>query len=104
MASWKPGNQPKLAREVGGKADFGVPEGVRPTRERDYVSENTKRSDRWAATTPSSEHEGGRTSGAGAIDSGPGSGSGGDLDTDILGVGQGGSGISASGPGDAPGP
>jgi hypothetical protein len=105
LSSWKPGSEPQEARNVGGKGDFGVPAGPGPTRERDYVSENTRASDPGSAKARSGEEpEGVRTSGAGAADEGVGSGSEGDIDTDILGVGTGGSGISASGPGDPPGP
>ena len=104
MNSWKAGSQPERAAGVGSDRDFGVPAGTEPSRDRDYVSQNTKRSDRGAARPPSHEHDGVRTSGAGADYSGPGSGSGGDIDTDIVGVGTGGSGVAQSGPDDRPGP
>ena len=103
MASWKPGSEAGEAKNVGGTGDFGVPEGSGPSRQRDYVSDNTRASDRGAAKPRSGEEEGVRTSGVGALDEGVGSGSGGDVDTDILGIGDGGSTLSASGPGDAPG-
>lgn len=103
MASWKPGSEAEQAKDVKAPGDFGVPVGSGPTRERDYVSENTKMSDPGAAKPHSFEHEGVRTSGTGSVVEGTGSGSEGDIDTDILGVGTGASGISASGPGDQPG-
>jgi hypothetical protein len=104
MKSWKPGSQPEQAAEVGSRGDFGVPEGIGPSADRDYVSENTKRSDPGASRPASHEHDGVRTSGAGADYSGPGSASGGDIDTDIVGVGTGGSGLAQSGPDDRTGP
>lgn len=100
MASWKPGSEATKAKDVGGEGDFGVPVGTGRTRDRDYVSENTRRSDPGAAQARSGEEEGTRTTGAGATASGDGSGSGGDLDTDILGVGTGGTGVSIAGPDD----
>ena len=105
FSSWKPGSESNEAKDVGGKADFGVPAGAGPSRERDYVNENTKRSDPGAAQPMDWEHDGRRDHGAGSPDSGPGSGSGGDVDTDFVGVGTGGSGIAASGEiGRPPGP
>lgn len=103
MTSWKPGSDAASAKHVGAQGDFGVPTGAGPTRGRDYVSENTKRSDPGNALPRSGEQEGLRTTGAGAFVSGEGSGSGGDLDTDIVGVGTGGSGVSVSGPSDRTG-
>jgi hypothetical protein len=89
-----PGSSIEDARAVGGKGDFGVPEGE--VAERTYTSMNTKRSDPGAAPMRSGL-DGSRTSGVGGNSSGPGSSSGGDLDTDIVGVGTGGSGVAASG-------
>jgi hypothetical protein len=100
MASWKPGSDAAGAKDVAGKGDFGVPVGAGPSRERDYVSENTKRSDPGNAMPRSGEEEGLRTTGAGATAGGDGSGSGGDLDPDIIGLGAGGSGVSVAGPAD----
>jgi hypothetical protein len=99
MASWKPGSEAAQAKDVAGRGDFGVPAGAGPSRERDYVSGNTKRSDPGNAMPRSGEEEGLRTTGAGAAAAGDGSGSGGDLDPDIIGVGTG-TGISISGPSD----
>jgi hypothetical protein len=105
MSNWKPGSEPELAKDVASRGDFGAPVGSGPSRDRDYVNENTKRADPGATQPRSSEHDGVRTAGAGADDSGTGSGSGGDVDTDIIGFGAGGSTISASGPdGYKPGP
>jgi hypothetical protein len=97
MASWKPGSEAEKAKDVGGKGDFGVPMGSGPSRDRDYVNENTKMSDPGAAHPFDWEHDGVRDHGVGARNVGPGSGSGGDVDTDIIGVGTGGSGVAASG-------
>jgi hypothetical protein len=99
----KVGSDPEAARHaVGGKGDFGVPVDKGRTRDLDYVSENTKHSDRGAAQPKSSEFDGLRTHGAGGIASGDGTSSGGDLDPDIIGVGGTG-GIAASGPDERPG-
>ena len=103
MASWKPGSEAAEAKNVGGQGDFGVPAGAGTTREREYVSENTKMSDPGAAKPRSSEFDGVRTGGAGAVFEGDGSGSEGDIDTDVIGIGSG-AGLSAEGPGDAAGP
>jgi hypothetical protein len=103
MASWKPGSEADQAKNVGGQGDFGVPVGSGPSRDRDYVTENTKMSDPGAAKPRSGEQDGVRTSGAGWTADGDGAGSGGDVDTDILGLGTGG-GIAATGPDGAPGP
>jgi hypothetical protein len=97
MASWKPGSDAASAGKVAGEGDFGVPAGAGPSRERDYVSGNTKRSDPGNAMPRSGEDDGLRTTGAGAQAAGDGSGSGGDLDPDIIGVGTG-TGVSISGP------
>jgi hypothetical protein len=98
-ASLKPGSSAEDAQKVGGKGDFGAPEGGLSgrTAERDYVSRNTKVSDPGAANAWDFEHDGVRDHGAGGRDTGPGSASGGDIDPDILGVGTGGSGVSLSG-------
>lgn len=88
-----PGSSAEDAKAVGGKGDFGVPEG--DVAERTYTSVNTKRSDPGAAPVRSGS-DGSRTSGVGGYNSGVGSSSGGDLDTDIVGVGTGG-GVAASG-------
>src|SRR5436305_3167360 len=104
MASWKPGSDAASAKDVAGKGDFGVPVGNGPSRDRDYVSENTKRSDPGNAMPRSGEEEGLRTTGTGAAAAGDGSGSGGDLDPDILGVGTGGTGVAMSGPSARTGP
>lgn len=103
MASWKPGSEPQRASEVGSEGDFGVPVGAGPSRDRDYVNENTKRSDPGATQPFDWEHDGKRDHGAGARDSGPGSGSAGDLDPDLIGFGTGG-GVAASPADEAPGP
>jgi hypothetical protein len=101
MASWKPGSEAELAKDVVSKGDFGVHVEKATRAERDYVNRNTKVSDPGAAQPWSRESiDGARTSGAGAHDGGVGSGSGGDIDTDIIGVGTGGSGLSQSGPSD----
>jgi hypothetical protein len=97
FASWKPGSESAEAKNVGGEGDFGAPAGAGPNRDRDYVNENTKRSDPGATQPMDWEHDGKRDHGAGARDSGPGSGSGGDLDPDFVGI-AGGGGIAASGP------
>ena len=104
MASWKPGSDAASAKDVKADGDFGVPVGTGPSRERDYVSENTKRSDPGNAMPRSGEEEGLRTTGAGATAGGDGSGSGGDLDPDVIGFGAGGGGLSISGPSDHSGP
>ena len=99
MNTWKPGSEPARARNVAARGDFGVPVGTGRTRDRDYVTQNTKRIDRGTQHPASHEHDGDRSSGAGGTYSGPGSSSGGDLDTDITGVGFGG-GVSQAGPDD----
>lgn len=99
LESWKPGSEPEAAGQVGSPDDFGVPVGSGPSRDRDYVSENTKRSDRGAAQARSGEDDGQRTTGAGASASGVGSSSAGDVDTDTTGVGFGT--VAQSGPGGA---
>lgn len=99
MASWRPGSEAAEAKDVAGRGDFGVPVGNGPSLERDYVSQNTKRSDPGNAQPRSGEEEGLRTTGAGATASGDGSGSGGDLDTDFIGVGTS-TGLSISAPSD----
>src|SRR2546423_264094 len=104
MASWKPGSDAAGAKDVAGRGDFGVPAGAGASRDRDYVSENTKRSDPGNAMPRSGEEEGLRTTGTGAAAAGDGSGSGGDLDPDILGVGTGGTGVAMSGPSARTGP
>ena len=98
LTNWKPGSQAEDARNVAPPGDFGAPVGAARTADRDYVSRNTKRSDRGNMHPASHEREGDRSSGAGAPASGPGSSSGGDVDTDITGVGFGGSGIAQAGP------
>lgn len=102
MASWKPGSEADQAKNVAGKGDFGVPESSGPGGEREYTSENTRRSDRGVTQPMDWEHDGRRDHGAGAPDSGPGSQSGGDVDNDLIGFGTGG-GVSASGPDLRPG-
>ena len=104
MASWKPGSESEEAKDVAAPGDFGVPVGTGPSRERDYVNENTKRSDPGAAQHADWEEIGVRDHGAGAPASGPGSSSAGDLDPDIVGVGTGGAGIAQAAPDDPPGP
>lgn len=105
LQNWKPGSEPEKAAEVGSDKDFGVPAGDGPSRQRDYVSTNTRSADPGATQPFSWEHDGVRDHGAGGRDSGPGSASGGDLDPDLLGFGTEGGGVSQSGPGDAaPGP
>ena len=102
MASWKPGSESADAKNVAAKGDFGVPVGSGPSRERDYVTQNTKRADPGAAVARSGDVDGGdgvRTTGAGGAATGEGSSSGGDLDTDVIGLGTG-SGIAAGGPDD----
>jgi len=106
-AALKPGSSAEDAHKVGGKGDFGAPEGglTGRTAERDYTSRNTKVSDPGASAPYDFEHDGVRDHGAGGRDTGPGSASGGDIDPDIIGVGTGGSGVAASGNiGRAPGP
>jgi hypothetical protein len=103
MASWKPGSESADAKNVAGKGDFGVPVGSGPSRERDYVTENTRMSDPGAAKPRSGEVDGVRTTGVGAAAEGDGSGSEGDIDTDFIGVGTGGTGVAATGPGDTSG-
>jgi hypothetical protein len=104
FASWKPGSESAEAKNVGGEGDFGAPVGAGPNRERDYVNENTKRSDPGAAQPLDWEHDGKRDHGVGKPDSGPGSGSGGDLDPDFVGI-AGAGGVAASGEiGRPPGP
>jgi hypothetical protein len=101
----KPGSDPREARKVGGKGDFGARAGGARTADRDYASRNTKMSDPGAAQPMDFEQDGVRDHGAGGRANGPGSASGGDLDTDIVGVGTGGSGIATSGvTGRPPGP
>ena len=99
MSSWKPGSESAEAKNVEAKGDFGVPVGSGPSRERDYVTQNTKRADPGAAPARSGEDGGdsARTSGAGGAASGEGSSSGGDIDPDFVGV-AGGSGLSVAGP------
>ncbi len=75
-----PGSSLEDAKAVGGKGDFGVPEGN--VVERTYTSRNTKRSDPNAVPARSGSDES-RTSGAGGSNSGLGSSSGGDIDMDI---------------------
>ncbi|HZN66674.1 MAG TPA: hypothetical protein VFB66_15395 [Tepidisphaeraceae bacterium] len=105
MASWKPGSDAASAKDVKAEGDFGVPAGSGPSRQREYVSENTKMSDPGAAKPRSGEDpDGVRTSGAGWTAEADGSGSEGDIDTDVLGVGTGGTGVAATGPDDTPGP
>lgn len=94
----KVGSDPAAAAKFGGKNDFGVPE-TGHERDRAYVSQETRHSDR-GNSTPRGGSDGGRTSGVGGRDSGPGSFSGGDIDPDIVGVGTGGNTISQSGPDD----
>ena len=103
MASWKPGSEAASAKDVKAEGDFGVPVGSGTTRQREYVSENTKMADPGAAKPFSHEFDGRRTAGAGARFEGDGSGSEGDLDPDVIGFG-GGTGIAASGPGAESGP
>src|SRR3954451_50343 len=88
-ASLKPGSSSEDARKVGGKGDFGAPEGGGAGRvaERDYVSRHTKGRGPGATAPFDFEHDGVRDHGAGGRDSGPGSASGGDVDPDIVGVG-----------------
>src|SRR5215213_7958399 len=102
MASWKPGSEAAEAKNVVAKGDFGVPVGSGPSRERDYVTQNTKRSDPGVAQARSGEDgaDGARTTGAGGVAAGVGSSSGGDIDTDLIGVGTGGTGVAQAGPDD----
>ena len=104
LANWKPGSESGQAKDVAAPGDFGVPVGTGPSRDRDYVSDNTRRSDPGASQPADWEQIGVRDHGAGAPASGPGSSSAGDLDPDIVGVGTAGSGIAQSAPDDAPGP
>src|SRR5437667_12211410 len=70
MASWKPGSEAEKAKNVEAKGDFGVPVGSGPSRERDYVTQNTKRADPGAAPPRSGADDGGeglRTPGAGGF-------------------------------------
>jgi len=100
MASWKPGSESADAKNVAAKGDFGVPVGSGPSRERDYVTQNTKRADPGAAVARSGDVDGGdgvRTTGAGGAATGEGSSSGGDIDTDVIGVGTG-TGLAGAGP------
>ena len=104
FAEWKPGSESAEAKNVGGKGDFGAAVGAGPSRDRDYVNENTKRADPGATQPMGWEHDGKRDHGVGAADSGPGSASAGDLDPDFVGV-AGGAGLATSGTiGRAPGP
>ena len=104
FASWKPGSESDQAKNVGSEGDFGAPVGAGPSRDRDYVNENTKRADPGATQPMDWEHDGKRDHGVGAADSGPGSASAGDLDPDFVGI-AGGSGLSTSGNiGRPPGP
>jgi hypothetical protein len=100
LASWKPGSEADKAKFVKSRGDFGIPVGSSPTLDREYVSQNTRRSDPGATQPYGWEHQGVRDHGAGARDAGPGSASGGDLDPDIVGVGTGGEGLAQSGPDD----
>ena len=104
MANWKPGSESGEAKDVAAPGDFGVPVGSGPSRERDYVNENTRRSDPGVSQPADWEEIGVRDHGAGAPASGPGSSSAGDLDPDIVGVGTGGTGVAQSAPDDSPGP
>ena len=100
MENWKPGNEPPQNDAPG---DFGAPAGESHPLERDYVSQNTKRSDPGVAQPRSGESANGtRTSGVGGSASGDGSSSGGDINTDVIGIGTG-SGVAVSGPDDEPG-
>lgn len=98
LTTWKPGSEAERARDVASPGDFGAHVTASRRGDRDYVSRNTKRSDRGAQQPFSHEQTGDRTSGALGRNSGPGSSSGGDIDTDIVGVGTGGSGVSQGGP------
>src|SRR3954454_24005018 len=92
----KVGSDPKAARQIGGKRDFGVPE-AGSVRDRQYVSEEIKANDPGRAPEHSG-NTGNRVTGAGGNASGVGSSSGGDVDTDLIGVGTGGTGIAQDGP------
>jgi hypothetical protein len=82
----KPGSSTADAAKVGGSADFGVPLDHRA--DRDYASQNTKRSDPGNAPPNSNEElDGERVSGVGGSNVGPGSSSSGNFDPDIVGVG-----------------
>jgi hypothetical protein len=104
MANWKPGSESKQAKDVIAPDDFGVPVGSGPSRDRDYVTNNTRKSDPGATQPADWEEIGVRDHGAGGPAGGPGSSSAGDLDPDIVGVGTGGSGIAQAGPGGPAGP
>ena len=105
MASWKPGSDAASAKDVKSEGDFGVPVGSGTTRQREYVSDNTKASDPGAALPRSGEDpDGVRTSGAGWTAEQVGSGSEGDIDTDVLGFGAGPAGVAATGPDGTSGP
>ena len=92
----KVGSDPRAARKVGGKLDFGVPE-TGSERDRQYVSQETRLNDPGSA--PEHSHNtGDRVTGAGGNASGVGSSSGGDVDTDLVGVGTGGVGLAQDGP------
>jgi hypothetical protein len=91
------GSDPDAARSFGGQGDFGAAVNAPLTGDRDYVSQNTKRSDPGAANPGAWEADGVRDHGAGSPSVGAGSGSGGDLDPDWVGVGSGGTGLSTSG-------
>lgn len=93
----KVGSDPDAARSFGGKGDFGAAVNAPLTGDRDYVSQNTKQSDRGATNPGAWEADGVRDHGAGSPAVGAGSGSGGDLDPDWVGVGSGGAGLSTSG-------
>lgn len=97
FASWKPGSESAEAKNVAGEGDFGAAAGAGPSAERDYVNQNTKRSDPGATQPMDWEDDGVRDHGVGVPNSGPGAGSGGDLDPDFVGI-AGGGGVAASGP------
>src|SRR4051812_43878823 len=102
MASWKPGSESSDAKNVAGQGDFCVPAGAGPSRERDYVTQNTKRADPGNAVARSGDLDGGdaaRTTGVGGMAGGDGASSGGDLDPDFIGVGTG-AGLAGAGPDD----
>lgn len=91
------GSDPRAAKSVGGKGDFGVPESGRE-RDRQYVSQETKSQDPGGIPAHSGVDD--RVTGVGGNASGIGSSSGGDIDTDIIGVGTGGTTVSQAGPDD----
>jgi hypothetical protein len=98
----KVGADPKAARKVGGKGDFGVPEGG-SRADRQYVSEETKANDPGGRPPHSYDmagepDDGERVTGVGGSASGVGSSSGGDVDTDLIGVA--GAPVSQAGPDD----